>query len=148
MADLYLSPRFRFGMQFVQLARRWRQAVNDELGAIGFTDATWTPLFYLARFGDDVSQKELAQRAGLDTSSIVRLLDILEKDGQIARRADDRDRRAKRIVLTGKGRSSVEAISRVLISAETTLLEELDDEEIEDLLSAFEKIDEKIKQTS
>ncbi|AJY46159.1 MarR family winged helix-turn-helix transcriptional regulator [Martelella endophytica] len=145
MTDPAISSRFQFGAQFVQLARHWRQAINDELAAIGFSDATWTPLFYLWRFGDDVSQKELAGRAGLDTSSIVRLLDLLEADGQIVRVADTRDRRAKRIRLTDKGRTSVETIRRVLHAAEGELLSDLSEDEIRAVLAAFAKIDAKLK---
>lgn len=145
MMDPLSSPRFRFGMQFVQLARHWRQAINDELAAIGFSDAVWTPLFYLARFGDDVSQKELAHRAGLDTSSLVRILDILERDGQISRVPDEADRRSKRILLTGKGRLSFDRIQSVLVTAEAELLSELGDDEIATVLNAFSKINTKIK---
>lgn len=144
MTDQSRSLRLQFGLQFVQLSRRWRQAINDELAKIGFSDAVWTPLFYLARFGDGISQKDLAGRAGLDTSSLVRILDILERDGQVSRVPDEKDRRSKRIVLTEKGRDSFVRIQSVLATAETELLSGLNDGEVDVMLMAFSKINQKI----
>ncbi|WP_176083778.1 MarR family transcriptional regulator [Martelella sp. HB161492] len=140
-----LSPRFRFGLRFVMLARQWRHALNLRLAEIGFSDATWAPLVHLEAFGDGISQKELAERIGLDGSTLVRTLDILSRDGQIERLHDPADRRARRIMLTDKGKASVVRIRKVLVAAETEMLADVDDDEIEALLDAFDKIDGRLK---
>jgi MarR family transcriptional regulator for hemolysin len=92
--------RDRLGFLMVTLTRQWRRFVEEQLAASGLTDATWTPLLHLRAWGDGVTQKELAERVGLDGSSLVRLLDILEGKGWVERRADAADRRSKRIFLT------------------------------------------------
>ncbi|TPW30524.1 MarR family transcriptional regulator [Martelella alba] len=140
-----LSPRFRFGLRFVMLSRQWRHTLNLRLAEIGFSDAAWAPLVHLEAFGDGISQKELAERLGLDGSSLVRTLDILGRDGQIERLPDPVDRRARRIMLTEKGKRSVVEIRKVLVAAETEMLADFDDDEIEALLDAFDKIDGRLK---
>ena len=74
-------------------------------------------------------QKDLAAALVLDGSSVVRLLDALEKSGHIERREEGADRRAKIINLTTRGWSiieQVEAASRDVRNA--TLLGLKDDE--------------------
>lgn len=145
MAEQTDLPRFRLGMRLTVLARRWRQMLDERLGRVGFSDATWTPLSHLARYGDDVSQKELAERMQIDTSSLVRLLDILEAKGEIERHPDPDDRRAKRLHLTPAGRSAFAAIDGRLRSLEDEMLGDITDEEIETVTSVFERIDARLR---
>ena len=78
-----------FSFRLAYIARRLRQAVDDELRAYGLTDATWRPLVYVGRLGDGVRQKELAQALGIQGPSLVRLLDTLERHGLIERREQE-----------------------------------------------------------
>lgn len=135
------SPRGRFGFLFVTLARRWRRAIDHELAAAGLTDATWTPLIHLSEGGDDISQTELAMRVGLDASSLVRLLDLLEGRGLVERRVDPNDRRARRIVLTPAGKAEVTAILGKLHTVEADLLSDVDDADLATMLAGFARID-------
>ncbi|MCQ9615843.1 MarR family transcriptional regulator [Paenalcaligenes niemegkensis] len=139
------SARERFGVQFVELARRWRRALDHSLAQTGLTDATWAPLIRLHELGDGVQQKELALRVGLRESSLVRLLDILEQGALIERRADEADRRAKLIFITPAGRNSVAKIRKVLAHVETDILVDLSDQEIESMLQAFANIGKRIQ---
>lgn len=145
MAGPKLSPRFRFGMRLNVFARRWRQTLDDHLKDMGFSDATWGPLFHLARQGDGIAQKELAERMHIDTSTLVRLLDILEQDGRIERVTDTADRRTKRLFLTERGRAAVEALQVRLTALETEMLGDVDDAEIDIMLAAFERIDARLQ---
>ena len=134
------SPRDRFGFQFVELARRWRRALDARLAQSGLTDATWAPLVHLHESGDGIHQKDLAVRIGLDSSSLVRLLDILSTRGLIERREDDDDRRAKRVFLTGLGRQAIQDIRQVLARVEEEMLADISDAEITAMSGAFDKI--------
>ncbi len=95
MTDTPDTPRARFGVRFSMLARRWRRALDAHLVASGLSDATWVPLVHLHELGDGVTQKQLAARVGLDGSSLVRLLDILSRQGLLERRTDTADARAR-----------------------------------------------------
>jgi MarR family transcriptional regulator for hemolysin len=103
----------RFGTLVAHTARQWRRAVDRELRAYGLTEATWLPLLHVARAGAPMRQKDLAASLALDTSSVVRLLDALEKAGMIERRADAADRRAKDLVLTRRGQATVAKVETV-----------------------------------
>ena len=134
------SPGHRFGIAFMQLARQWRRAVDARLAEAGLTDATWSPLVHLDYRPDGVVQKDLAHLVGIDDSSLVRLVDLLEQRQLIERRVDEQDRRAKRIVLTDIGRTAVRDIRKTLHAAEAEMLAGLGDEEIAAMLDAFARI--------
>lgn len=139
------SPRFRFGFHLVTLARQWRRQLDTELAAAGLSDASWAPLMHLAEGGDDISQSELALRVGLDGSSLVRLIDLLEERGMIARRVDPNDRRARRIVLTPAGRTEVAAIRARLHEIECRMLADLDDPALTHMIDGFTRIETRIR---
>jgi len=103
----------RFGWILSQTARAWRRAVDRRLQPFGLTEATWLPLVRVARSEKPMRQKDLAASLSLDGSSVVRLLDNLEKAALIERREDGSDRRAKAIVLTRQGRAIVERVEKV-----------------------------------
>ncbi len=128
-----------FGFQFVTLSRRWRKVIHAELAKAGLTDATWAPLVHLDA-GDGISQTELADQLALDTSSLVRLLDILSERGLIERRVDPKDRRARLLYLTPEGHADVARIKTHLNAVEATLLTDLSDTEVAALIRAMDKI--------
>lgn len=138
--------RDRLGFLMVTLTRQWRRFVEEQLATNGLTDATWTPLLHLRAWGDGVTQKELAERVGLDGSSLVRLLDILEGKGWVERRADAADRRSKRIFLTAEGNQAVDNIRATMLEAERSLLQDLDEAEVEAMLGSVNKVRARIEQ--
>lgn len=135
-----LPLRSRFGIRFSLLARRWRRIIEVQLAEAGLTDATWVPLVHLKETGGGISQKELAALVGVDGSSLVRVLDILEREGMIERRRDETDGRARLIHLTLQGEVRVSAIRKELGRAEEAMLCDLSDEDIANMLQHFETI--------
>lgn len=138
------SPRFRFGIHFSLLARRWRRALDARLAAVGLSDATWVPLVHLQESGDGVTQKELAARIDIDSSSLVRLLDILCRQGLVERRPDATDGRARLVHLTDLGKIRVHEIRCELARGEEEMLADLSDHDIAVMLQHFEKIDRRL----
>ncbi|WP_118133149.1 MarR family winged helix-turn-helix transcriptional regulator [Oceanicella sp. SM1341] len=139
------TTRFRFGVLFVGVARRWRRALDERIACTGLTDATWTPLVHLHRSGGGISQKELAALVGIDGSSLVRLLDILCRDGLVERQPDPDDRRARRLLLTPAGHAAVAELRTVLEVAEAEMLADVDDAELDAMMSALERIDTRLQ---
>lgn len=139
------SPRTRFGIRFSLLARRWRRAIDAHLAAAGLTDATWVPLVHLQENGDGITQKALAALVGIDGSSLVRLLDILSRQGLLERRVDAVDGRARRIYLTAQGKQRVAEIRKELVRAEEELLMDIPDAELARMLGHFEQIEQRIE---
>lgn len=133
------TPRTRFGLQFSLIARQWRRVMQAHLGSIGLTDTTWVPLVHLSEC-KGITLKALALRVGVESSSLVRIIDSLERDGLVARRRDEADGRAKQIFLTEEGELRVAGIRAELSRFEASLLTEITDEEIEIMLSVFERL--------
>ena len=138
------SARSRFGIRFSLLARRWRRVLDGHLSEVGLTDATWVPLLYLKETGGGITQKELAQLVGVDGSSLVRVIDILVRQGLVERRRDEADGRARLIHLTPRGLSRVDAIRNLLGQAERLLLADLSDEDIANTLAQFDQIERRL----
>lgn len=135
-----LTPRQQFGMEFALLARRWRTFLDDAITEAGLTEAAWAPLMHLHRLGDGVQQKVLAARIGIDTSTLVRLIDILESRQLVIRLIDPEDRRGRLIHLTDKGRRCVAGIGTTIARAEDELLADLDDQTLQQMCDALARI--------
>lgn len=138
------GPRSRFGIRFSLLARRWRHVLDAHLVQAGLTGATWAPLIHLDETGGGMTQKDLAQLVGVDGSSLVRVLDILERQGLIQRQRSETDGRARLVHLTPEGKRHVAGIRRELGKGERALLTDLSDDEILALLRCFDRIEGRI----
>ncbi|WP_108662751.1 MarR family winged helix-turn-helix transcriptional regulator [Acuticoccus kandeliae] len=135
------TVRSRFGIRFSLLARRWRRALEVRLAEAGLSDATWVPLVHLQETGGGITQKELAARVGIDGSSLVRLLDILSREGLVERRPDEADGRVRLIFLTEEGTRRVAEIRATLETGEAEMLADISDAEITAMLDHFDKIE-------
>lgn len=140
------TSRSQFGIRFSLLARRWRRALDIRLADAGLTDATWVPLIHLHQTGGGLTQKELAALAGIDGSSLVRLLDILCRQGLAERRIDERDSRARLVHLTEQGQKRVAEIRQELAKGEQEMLADLSDEDIATMLRSFDSIEYRLTQ--
>ena len=105
--------RAQFASSVAQAARSMRRAVDRRLQPYGLTEATWLPLLRLSRSPTPMRQKDLAASLGLDSSSVVRLIDALQAAGLVQRKEEDQDRRAKTIVLTERGQATVAQVERI-----------------------------------
>jgi len=140
------SPRLRFGVRLVVLARAWRRELDRRLAAVGLTDATWAPLVHLGEATGAVSQRELATSAGVDASTLVRLIDILGSQGLVERRTHPTDRRINLIALTNAGRRALAEIRVLLNDAEGDMLSNLSENEVAGMLAGFDAIEVRLKE--
>ncbi|ARP93871.1 MarR family winged helix-turn-helix transcriptional regulator [Bordetella genomosp. 13] len=125
------ATRAGFGSLLSQTTRSWRRAVNRRLQPYGLTEATWLPLLHVSRASAPMRQKDLAASLGLDGSSVVRVLDALQAAGLVTRREEDADRRAKAIVLTPLGQSTVQQVEQVAIQVREAALAGIADRELQ-----------------
>jgi MarR family transcriptional regulator for hemolysin len=135
------TARARFGVRFSLLARRWRRVLDVRLAEVGLTGTSWVPLVHLEETGGGLTQKELALLVGVDGSSLVRVLDILERDGLIERRRDEHDGRARRLYLTVEGTRRVAEIRQSLTASEEAMLVDMSDSDIVQMLEFCARID-------
>ncbi|NTJ42007.1 MarR family transcriptional regulator [Agrobacterium larrymoorei] len=89
--------------------RKLRSFFDARVAEKGLTLARARTLFALSRRGS-LTQKELAEELEIETPTLVRLLDAMEKQNLIERRSDETDRRAKRIHMTPVGLNTFEDV--------------------------------------
>lgn len=135
--------RAGFGYHLLQLARRWRRFDEKVMARHGYTDVSWVPLLHL-HDAKPMMQKELAARCGLDTSSLVRLLNLLAEQGLLARRQNPDDGRAWLLELTEQGQAQAGRVAQILGEAETAKLQGVPAEQIQAFLKATQHIEENL----
>jgi MarR family transcriptional regulator for hemolysin len=87
------------GVVISDVARLLRTAFDRRVRALGITRAQWLVLTRLHRH-PGASQTELADMMEVERASAGRMIDRLEANGWVERRAERRDRRVKRVYLT------------------------------------------------
>src|SRR5215475_2221037 len=93
------------GSTIVLLSRNLQHAFDLELcDKFGITMAQWRATNILAA-QNGITQREIADKLGLDTSTIIPLIDRLESKEFVKRMPDHSDRRINRIYLTSKAAS-------------------------------------------
>lgn len=107
-----MTPTPAFGALVAQTSRQWRRTVDRLLQPFGLTQATWLPLLHLSRADTAMRQKDLADLLAVDNSSLVRILDRLQREGLVERR-EGSDRRAKELYVTDAGRATAERVEAV-----------------------------------
>ncbi|WP_243311714.1 MarR family winged helix-turn-helix transcriptional regulator [Fundidesulfovibrio agrisoli] len=110
--DEHRDPR-HIGLTIYEVSRAWKARLDELFKPLGLSSATWTVIWALALNEEAMTQRELAQAVFVECSSLVRLLDRLEKDGWVRRVSDAADRRVKRVVLTEKAEPVLEEFGEV-----------------------------------
>lgn len=131
----------------VVASRHWRRMCQTTLADYGISEACAMPLLMIMRLGDGVHQVAVARAAGLESPSLVRLLDQLCKAGFVCRSEDPVDRRAKALSLTSKGRVVAEAIESELTRLRREVLKDIDEADLlaaQRVLRAFEQAEQRM----
>lgn len=111
----------RLGGQFYLAHRYARAATNDALKVHEIDLRHLAVLADLAEHGS-AKQRELVDRIRMDKSSLVHVLDQLERRDLAERRHDPQDRRSHAVVMTAKGRRLLDSASRTVDRAMQELL--------------------------
>ena len=81
---------------------------------LGLTSAHWKVILAL-NVSDGLTQKELADKIYIDSSTLVPVIDKMEQNGLVERKADSKDRRINRIFLTKKSESTINSITLIIL---------------------------------
>lgn len=126
------------GQLFFRLWRASHTRIADALGSIDLTPALFGILNFLgAREG--AIQLEIASAMGMDPSALVSLIDELERQGLAKRRPHPKDRRAREVTITPKGRRALERGRRMAFQVEDEVLQGLTASERRELLSLLRR---------
>jgi len=133
-----------FGHVLMLVSRAWRSVVDGRLAELGLTDTTWVPLFHLHAADQALTLKQLAQRVGLDSSTLVRVVDLLESRGLVVRETDASDRRSKSLRLTEQGLAVVADVRGKLLQVEAQVLEGMDARIVSTLREGMQQLHERL----
>lgn len=109
--------------------RKLRAVFDGRVKERGLTLPRARALFALTR-KDGLNQRELADELDIETPTLVRLLDGMEKQGFIERRVEASDRRAKQIHMTAFGRTVADDILRLADEIRAEVLQGVDVAEV------------------
>lgn len=117
----------------------------DQQGRIlGISRAQWTVLVRLERT-EGLKQSELAEILDLQPISLTRLLDRLDENGLIERRADPNDRRVNRLYLKPAARPLLDQLATLSESLMGTVLEGIEPESMERMLRDLRRIKDNLR---
>ena len=89
---------------------------------------------------DGISMSGLANKLGLDTSTLTRNIQKLEKMGLVRREQDKKDKRIFVAYLTDKGKGRVEKIEESLLDLNFSMMKYIDLDDQENIPEMLEKL--------
>jgi DNA-binding MarR family transcriptional regulator len=129
------------GLGFVvhDVARMMRWEFDRRASGIKLTRSQWSVLAHLLRT-DGIQQKALAEQMDITAITLTGLLDRMERDGWVERRADPDDRRAKRIYLTEKVAPVTKELRALAREVRKSALQGLSEAEQQTLMNLLLKV--------
>jgi DNA-binding MarR family transcriptional regulator len=126
------------GQLFFRLWRASHTQTAAALESIGLTPALFAVLNYL-RGRDGAIQQQIGSAMGIDPSTMVSLVDQLERAGFAKRRPHAQDRRAREILVTPTGRRTLKRARELAESVESNVLRGLSAAERGELVTLLRK---------
>jgi MarR family transcriptional regulator for hemolysin len=129
------------GLGFVvhDVARMMRWQFDRRASNLKLTRSQWSVLAHLLR-SDGIQQKELAEQMDITAITLTGLLDRMEREGWVERRADPGDRRAKRVYLTEKVAPVTKELRSLAREVRKSALQGLSEAEQQQLMSLLIKV--------
>jgi DNA-binding MarR family transcriptional regulator len=126
------------GQLFFRLWRASHTRTAHALESIDLTPALFGILNFLGA-SDGAIQQEIGSAMGIDPSTMVALVDELERAGLAKRRPHPNDRRAREVVITAKGRRILERGRRLAMQVEDEVLQGISAAERRQLLKLLRR---------
>ncbi len=126
---LQVKTRSEFFDELAVVSRKLRGIFDARVKKRGLTLPRARVLFILAR-RDGINQRELAEEMEVETPTIVRLLDGMEKQGFLQRKSESSDRRVNQVFLTEHGRRLEGEIRQLLEELREQVSCDVDDDQV------------------
>lgn len=117
------------GSGTVRLSKKLTRIINLQLKPFGITTEQWSVLRTLSE-SDEITQKELSERADKDQATLTKILDLLEKNEFIERVQNPSDRRSFLIKITNKGTELVKDVAPFLEEIFEKIIHKIDAEKL------------------
>ena len=126
------DPDSSLGFLISDVSRLLRRVYDRRVEPLGLTRAQWRVLVHVYRRAG-VSQTALAQILEIEKPTLGKLVDRLEQKGWVERRVDDRDQRARRLVITEQARPLIDQMEELAEAVHTDALDGVGDDESDHL---------------
>lgn len=123
----------------VRVARLASDLLAEALAPLGLRPRHYAVLAALAEHGP-TSQQHLGRLVAIDRTTMVGVVDDLERQGLVVRAANPADRRANRVELTGRGRTGLVRATGAAARAERRLVAGLSHEEEAQLVALLRRL--------
>jgi MarR family transcriptional regulator for hemolysin len=140
-----VDPHAELPRQLAFIHRRWRARLDERLRQTGLTQSRWQLLIVLSKAEGGLLQRELAERVGIEASTLVRQLDGLQRDGLIFREPVAGDRRAKLVQLAPGAEPVLERITGVADALREQILDGIAKDDLAATLSVLRRISERLE---
>lgn len=134
------------GLILFGTARAWRTKLDQRLRPLGLSQGKWRTLIHLSQGGNNLTQKELAERMGIEGPTMAGLLDRLQGDGWIERRGSAADRRCKTVHLQRGSKAVLNKIFNAAHDLRAELIDDIPQDDLETCLRVLSRIREKAEQ--
>ncbi|MEZ4332507.1 MAG: MarR family transcriptional regulator [Myxococcota bacterium] len=136
-----MGPDQQFGRLLKRVHQIWHQVINERLRPRGVSHSQWRVVLEVSRSAGPMTQSALASELGVESPTMVRLLDRLEDKGWIARTPCPTDRRARYVALTPKAQRLATELEVVVGEIRRTLLQDLRSGELAGCIAALSKVE-------
>ena len=136
-------PLNELGLVLFGTARAWRTKLDQRLRPLGLSQGKWRTLMHLSQGGNKLTQKEIAERMGIEGATLAGLLDRLQNDGWVERRGSAADRRCKTVHLQRRSKAVLDKIFNTAHDLRAELLEDISQRDLKTCISVLSKIRDK-----
>lgn len=148
---MYNNNKYKFdfensvGFIINRTAKALVYAFDQELRKkVGITFGQWKIIIIVVNNNNDdnngLTQREIADKLGLEGPTLIPIIDKLEKDGFLLRKVDKNDRRNNRIFLTKKSNDLLDAMINCGENIKQILLKDISDADISITKNTLEKM--------
>ncbi|MGB6463084.1 MAG: MarR family transcriptional regulator [Nitrosotalea sp.] len=121
-------------------AKAFQKALDLELRRnVGVTLSQWRVVASLVQ-QPGLTQKEIADKVGVEGATLVPIIDKMEKEGLLKRKPDSKDRRVNRIYLTQKADSLWNSMTECAIYIRKVSAKDISEDKLETTLETLRKI--------
>lgn len=133
---------FEHSMGFVvnNTAKAFQKALDYELRKnVGVTLSQWRVIVTLV-VDPGITQKEIADKVGIESATLVPVIDKMEQDGLLIRKPDSKDRRVNRVYLTPKSNSLWESMLECALRIRKSSAKDIAENDLKTTMETLRKI--------
>jgi MarR family transcriptional regulator for hemolysin len=133
-----------FGFVVYSASKVFQKAFDLELRNRAGITITQSKVIFSLYLHSGLTQRELADKIGVESPTLVPIIDKMEEDGYVERRSDPNDRRIKRIYTTSKTDSLWDSVMECATHLRKISIKDVSEQEIKLALEIVKKITENL----